>query len=404
LLCHPVCYIFEGMSEQEAREDHECELIQHFHAKLDPWRRIIATTMFFGPIYLIGFELWWNVASSSPSPSGLAASFFGMHNGFSGGSWPSISVGALGKGQCVNWEYIENPRGTYDWSRLDAKVAAAAAHGVDLFYSNDSVPGWALSNQASCAYSPCGFGAKNCAQIPDNLADLDNFFTALTQRYCGTALKYIELWNEPYIANGAPGYVIPASDMATIATHEYNIIRAGCPSIKIISPSMASSGYESYANNYFAAGGPTGVDIVSLHAYPDSSSSNCTTSGPESIVLGRYLNSATLHNIINTYVPNKPLWDTETSWNQNSGPCFNTPDTQAAFASRWYLNHWTNNFSRVYWYGWDEGNFGTLSPAMTGSNIQANAVQQTYNWMIGASNPVSVVNGNVYTVTMTLGK
>ena len=227
--------------------------------------------------------------------AGLAASFFGMHAGYPTGTWPSTTVGSLGKGACTNWEYVQSSRGTFNWATLDAKVALAAANGVDLFYSNDSVPGWAIADQTSCASPGCGSGAKNCAKIPDNLTDVDNFFAALATRYCGTALKYIELWNEPYMANGAPGYVIPAADLATIATHEYNAIRANCPSMQIITPSMAG-GLETYASAYFAAGGPTGVDIVSLHAYVDSSSSNCTSNTPELINLGRYLNSTALHS------------------------------------------------------------------------------------------------------------
>ena len=337
----------------------------------------------------------------------ISSTFFGMHSGFGTPTWPSsISVGSLGKGSCVAWEYIESSRGVRDWSGLDAKVASAAAHGVDLFYSSDSVPGWAVADQTTCIANGCGFGAKNCNKIPDNLTDVDNFYGALAQRYCGSAFKYIELWNEPWIANAGAGAIISPSDMATITTHIYNAVRANCPSMKIIAPDMDGNDV-SYASSYFAAGAPTGVDIAAVHAYPNSNGS-ASADAPEAVYGpdDRYLWPVALQKDFNTYLPGKPIWDTEGSWDYNTGVGANSDATRAAFVSRWYILQASNGFDRVYWYAWDEPNWGTLSPALNppGSSVPAIAYQQTYNWLVGktmALNACQHGTGVVWTCPLT---
>lgn len=361
---------------------------------------------------------------SSGGTGRIPLTLFGMHNSFGGcgeftpctSTWPTTTtVGAEGKGSYTAWHYIEYPRGTYNWTQLDAKVAEATANGVDLFYSIDGTPNWALSDQSTCG-SPGLFGAAACAAPPDSETDTTDFFAAVATRYCGTALKYIELYNEPYVPGeaGAPGDFMSASDLATFTSYEYNAIRANCPSMKIITPSM-DGGYMTYASDYFTAlsgmSSPAlGVDIASIHSYPDNSSSNCSippyaVNNPESLVLGNYANPTELHTLLTTYLkPNIPLWNTEGSWNNNSpDPCFPTLASKAGFASRWYLLQWANGIKRAYWYGWDDGNFGTLDPSLNppNSSVPVVGLQQTEYWMVGRTMPNGCsVSGTVWTCQM----
>ena len=323
---------------------------------------------------------------NSPVPN----SFFGMHIHRTS-NYPTVPIGALGKGSCVDWEYVEPSRGTYNWSTLDGYVNAAAANGVDIFYSNGGVPSWAITDHSSCVPSGCG-GPQFCAKIPDSIADWQNFYTALVTRYKGR-IKYYELWNEPYMTYGN-GIGLSPSDAVVLTTAAYNIIRANDPTAQIITPSMDGQ-YPSYAASYFAAGGPTAVDIASLHAYPDPF--NSSADRPETISLGHYLYPKALQSVISQYLPGKPLWDTEGSWNRTGRGNFTTPDQQAAFIARWYILHWSNGISRSYWYAWDDSEYGTLLPSILGSSVPATAFRELQKWMVGATmrSPCTVASDGV---------
>src|SRR5713226_2743953 len=143
--------------------------------------------------------------------------------------WP-LTLGALGKGSAVSWEYVEPARGVYDWSRLDDWVQTAETHGVSIIYSNDGIPAWAVERTAisQCLPVMSGSSLLNCRARVANIQDWDNFVTALTTRY-KSKLIY-ELWNEP----SANGTYFTVDDMITLTNHEYNIIRGNAPGAKIL--------------------------------------------------------------------------------------------------------------------------------------------------------------------------
>lgn len=362
----------------------------------------------WGQWYSFTPQNWVDIAGDPRSTAAIQSTFFGMTmNAPITGTWPTVSVGSLGKGECINWEYVEPSRGSFNWGNLDAEVALAASHGVDLFYANDGVPAWAVTNHSSCAPNSCSGGANICAQIPDSLTDLDNFYTALATRYCGTALKYIELWNEPWAVNAAPGFVIPPSDMATMTQHIYADIRAACPSMRIGLADLNGSATYAYDSALLAAGEPTGVDFVTLHAYPDPSGS-ASVDAPEGIYApdDRYLWPFEDQTLVNTYLPGKPIWMTEGSWNLNTGVGAYNDATRAAFVSRWFVLQASNGFGRSYWYSWDSPTWGTLDPSLNppGDSVPATAYQQTYNWLVGRTMAVNACqhgSGPVWTCSLT---
>jgi polysaccharide biosynthesis protein PslG len=184
----------------------------------------------------------------------IPSTFFGMHT--SGTTdWPQVSFGALGKGTLVSWPYIEQTKGVYDWSVLDNWVASAQAHSLSFFWSTDGIPPWATSDPSTCQETYTGSGVMQCTAMVKDTQDWRDFITALASRY-GTRLSY-ELWNEPN-TNYFTGTM---QDMVTLTTHAYNIIRAQAPGATILAP----SGTPSYMDGYFAAGGPRGVDVLTLH-------------------------------------------------------------------------------------------------------------------------------------------
>ena len=121
----------------------------------------------------------------------IPPSFFGMTL-INTAPWPTVPVGALGKGTFVSWIYIETSRGVYDWSNLDRWVAFAESHGTRMFWANAAVPDWAAADQRTCFES---YGYVRCTSMITDIADWDNFITAMVTRYKGK-LDY-ELWNEP---------------------------------------------------------------------------------------------------------------------------------------------------------------------------------------------------------------
>lgn len=326
--------------------------------------------------------------AASPSAFPVPSAFFGMHitcNGWNGTTcgpfnWPTVPIGSLGKPSCTGWHFIQQSRGTYNWSTLDQYVNLAQQKNVDLIYTFYGVPSWAVSTPNACVPSSCSPSIQDCEGAPPaRMQDFANFVTALVTRYQGK-IKFYELWNEPYDSYGN-GLVISPSAMAAMTTNAYNIIRSIDPGAQIISPSMSTTTLASiqYASDYFAAGGPTGVDIASIHAYPSGVSA--VSDAPEAITPNRYLLWYLLP-ALTQYLPDKPLWDTEGSWGGLGGQITN-PSQEAAFIARWYILHWSSGFARTYWYEWDNPEVGTLMPSMLGSSTPATAFQQVQNWLIG---------------------
>ncbi len=295
----------------------------------------------------------------------LPSTFFGMHTQ-NYTHWPTVSFGALGKGALVVWPYIEKQKGVFNWSNLDAWVNTAETHGLDFFYAQQFVPPWAAADPSSCGPTYSGSSVIGCKSTVANLQDWDNFVTALVSRYKGR-IKMYELWNEPqnYFSS-------PVSALVTLTTHEYNIIRSIDPAALIASPSPTTYGF-TYIDNYFAAGGPKGVDEISNHCYPGGSNPT-----PEAVTKSM---TSGIKAVMTKYgLSSKPLSDTEGSW----GTLSLTTDQRAAFAARYLLLHWSMGYGRFYWYSWDNQSWGTLwTPDQIGATAAAAAYQQVQKWMIG---------------------
>jgi hypothetical protein len=101
---------------------------------------------------------------------------------------------------------------------------------------------------------------------------------------------------------------------------------------------------------------------------------------------GGSLNNPTTTSIINTYVPGKPIWNTEGSWWYDSSGPFASTALHAAFVARWYIMHWAAGYSSANWYAWDHPTIGTLctttSPC-TPVSAPSTAYRQTYGWLVG---------------------
>lgn len=68
-----------------------------------------------------------------------------------------------------------------------------------------------------------------------------------------------------------------------------------------------------------------------------------------------------------------------------SAGAISSPDLQAAFIARYYLLHWSTRISRLYWYGWDNEDIGTLCDSRGCHTAAATAYVQVRAWMLDAT-------------------
>ncbi len=309
--------------------------------------------------------------------------------------WPTIPVGALGKGLATTWPFIEQTQGQYNWSVIDQYVADAQNHGVTFYWTNANFPPWAESSHSTC--STYSGGVVGCTAMISNIQYWDDFITALVTRYKGQIHMY-ELWNEPNVNNtfSNPDGTACVSgqcmtDMVSLTTDMYNIIRSIDPNALIASPSSTAA---PWLQTYFDAGGPEGVDIIAIHGYPNVGTNDVA----EALVGFKTV------NIKETMAPlglqNKPIWDTETSWGGPNG--ITDPQQRAGFVARSLLLHWSVGIPVNYWYGWDT-NWGTLWSSSSGISPAGTAYQQVESWMLGANmtTPCTQNGGTTYSAVYT---
>jgi hypothetical protein len=316
--------------------------------------------------------------ATAQSPATIPSTFFGMTL-TNDAIWPTVSVGSLGKIRGGRWPDMEPQRGVFNWAQMDTGVSVANSHGLDLFMSTNFVPPWAAADQSTCKVSPSG--SNLCTSTVANIQDWDDFITALATRYKGKLIY--ELWNEP---NNTPSFTGTVADMALLTTHEYNIIRSIDPGALILAPSPTAGG-SGWMDQYFAAGGPTGVDVVTFHTYHSAPELKMNDINNMKKVMAKYNLSS------------KPLWDTESSW----GTFSLTSDQQIGYVARDYLIQWSQGVTRYYWYGWDTAIWGTLWDSVTGPHPAATSYQQVYNWMVGSTmtSPCTMASNSTWTCTLT---
>ena len=313
--------------------------------------------------------------SASPPAGPIPASFFGLH--VINDNWPISTFGVI-RTSGVSWPTIEKSRGTFDWSNLDGQVSRAQQHSKPVYYATDGMPNW--------------FGGVSDIQA------WDDFVTAMVTRYKGK-IEIYELWNEPdqdskVSSMGMAGFV-------TMTQHMRDSIRKADPAALIASP--ATVGNVNWMDNYWGAGGVTDMDIVVLHGYPSQVPSQPETIGPK--------NAIPMVALMTKYgLTSKPMWDSEASWGDSTSGVTDLQQ-QAGFVARFYLLHWSNGFTRFYWYSWDDdGNgpggvgWGSLfNPATKQALPGATAYQQVYNWMVGATmpSPCTMASDSTWTCSLT---
>jgi hypothetical protein len=142
-------------------------------------------------------------------------------------------------------------------------------------------------------------------------------------------------------------------------------------------------------DGYLAAGGGPYADVIAFHGYVSPTSLEYT--------LNNLLNN--MQNVMSKYgQQNKPLWNTEASWGQNTKyPDYNA---EAAITARMLLLQYPR-VARFYWYGWDQSDWGTLWWWTGGIRPAGTAYNEVHRWMAGNTMQACAASGTVWTCNIT---
>lgn len=298
---------------------------------------------------------------------------FGMHVSTigTGAEYPNVGVGAVRLWDtATSWRDVERERGVYDWTRLDAAVAAAEGHGASVMLVLGGTPVWYAKDPTAPSIYGAGFSSPT-----NDLGAWKNYVRAVATRYRGRITAY-EPHNEGDILafwSGTDAQLLTESRLA------YKTIKSVDPSAIVSSPSFVdrTQGSQYAIMRYLTHGGARWADVISYHPYgmpeygPEQNASLIT-------YLRRKMKAA---GIV------KPIWSTEVNLGLPFGDVKeDTPDwsdeKQAAYVVRTYLLQHSVKVERVYWYDWSRAGFlGVKMGSDTAPASVAYALVQ--RWMTG---------------------
>jgi hypothetical protein len=242
------------------------------------------------------------------------------------------------------------------------------------------------ASSAGTVSAVCG-GAEapdGCAEAPASLTYWDDYVTALINHIGPGVVQYWELWNEANIDETWRGN---PQTLVSMASDARAIIKSVDPNAIILSPSTTidletpaeCAGFDprcgsTWLNNWLAAGGASVIDGVAFHGYPQIGVA------PEQIQGAVTLQQVAMNQ---NGVGSLPLWDTESSWEANTG----LPDAsdQVGFIGRHLLLEHSLGVQRSFWFAYDSTTWGTLWTSSTGLNSSGTAYQQVQKWIVGAT-------------------
>ncbi|HXM22693.1 MAG TPA: cellulase family glycosylhydrolase [Terriglobales bacterium] len=325
--------------------------------------------------------------------------------------WPVDSfTSSRVMGGGAGWSEINTAQGVYDWTILDAWLAASQQHNIQILYTFLFTPRWASSNpnDRNCSSQP------GTCDPPDDLNSdgsgtdqhWKDYVTAIAQHSKQSSAGHIaawEVWNEPHNTwewNGTQAQLV------RMASDARSIIKSIDPKAIMLSPTLGWSDKQArdWMANYLAAGGGQYFDVVSLHGYVF----NAGSYGPPENMIDRL---AKYRAVLKQYGQgSKPIWDTETSWANTQKARLNDRDLQAAFVARIYLLHAANSIHRLFWFLWNGGLLGGLwlpdrhDHTKKGTLLKAGiAYQQIQDWLVGATMPTGC-SANLTTWTCQLSR
>lgn len=263
------------------------------------------------------------------------------------------------------WSNLESYRGYWNFRRVETYLAESEKANLKVLWVIGNTPRWASARpDEKCSY---GFG---CAAEPANIQDWRDHVRTIATRYRGRVECY-EPWNEvsfptdpqfsPPGAGGSPGQFFSGSvkAMVRLARVAHEEIRKADPQACVLSPSFhpASGNWAEKFDRFLAAGGGAYMDVVSQHFY--------FSDQPEQTVPV----IRAMRRVMQKHgVGHLPMWNTEVgvpfAAKAGDWPGLSAEELVYSLMLRTYLLNAAEGVARVYWYAWDNRNFGLAVPGM----------------------------------------
>lgn len=309
----------------------------------------------------------------TPAPQIITRHFFGMHihRAAEGTAWPSVPFGSWRLWDAhVTWADIEPGPHTWNWTRLDAYVAMAQAHDVEILLTLGMTPQWASSQPNRQADPPLGY-PRGAQSPPARLEDWTEYVRTVALRYKGR-IRYYEIWNEP---NQSTFFSGNPQQMAELSKAAYGALKAIDSANVVVSPSPnCDDAGQLWLTSFLAGGGATYADVIGGHFY-------VMPHGPEAMVE----EIEQVQSLLHRFHVHKPLWNTEAGWGPPSR--FASEHEEAAFVVRTLLLNAAAGVERVYWYAWDNTNWVRLKladPSTGAIRCAGLAYAELYHRLVGA--------------------
>jgi hypothetical protein len=334
-------------------------------------RRLLAVAVAAG----LGLTLLSAAPASATTSQRVSGTFFGMHDG-DPTTWPNASIGEIRLWDSnVNWRQIETSNGVFDFTHLDAEVAAASAHGARVLLVLGQTPRF-----HSTKPSKLGSYGLGAASMPTQTA-WTNYVFKVVNRYKGQGVDY-QVWNEANVAGYWNG---TAAQMAKLTQITSRIVNNNDSGAAVVAPALATrlTGQRKFLRTFYGerVGGKkvaAYVDAVALNLYP--------------VPKGTPEQSMTLLAASRTMLKaagvNKPIWNTEINYGLLGGGSANniTRAKEQAYVARTLVLNAENNIKRMFWYAWDLQSLANTQLTMTNGSSLAPAgksYEVVRGWLLG---------------------
>jgi len=305
-------------------------------------------------LLLLSFPLALGATLAPPSPFGMGIYFGNRYTPeeMKKAAGMAKDIGVKWSREEFSWGIIQPEEGKWDYSRYDAAVEAAYAHGISLFGLLDYCAPWAST-------APEG-AEKPWLWLP-RLEPWQEYVRATVSRY-KDKVKYWEIWNEPNIS----GFWQPKPDpdeYFSLLQASYSAIKQADPSAKVIGICSAATDFD-FIERVLKKGGGKYMDIISVHPYRYPATPEGT---------GFLGEMEKLHSLLQRYGLNIPIWITEIGWPTHAKGV--SEDVQAKMLVRTYIIAIGSKLvDKVFWYDFrDDGtdpadpeqNFGIIKRDFT---------------------------------------